>query len=374
LSVLVVATCLHAAAKDDANSTGEIAYLSGVEPENYRVCVVDVSTLVVRDMGPGTRDGTPVWSPDGAWLSYATAAPDGTSIIIVRADGSESRAIPHAHQWNRWPRWSPTGRKLAYCADDEMALERKLMVYDLESNTESQLVPAVKAGFMRPVWVPNERLLYGLRPEQSLEFDGGELDLSNLQWKEDGFLMAIGLRGSVGKMNTDVYVITPEFAFPLPGWVLPSKSGQYSEWAVEVSPNGEQVAFESNDGGDREIFVLSKKGTADISNHRAADWNPVWAPDSKWLAFESFRDGRRGVYRAYSSTSRVFPVAVMPHADNWAPAWSSNGKWLAIVSNRTGDSEIFITKLSGEKVTQITKSPGEDLSPAWRPVPKVKKK
>ena len=374
LSVLLVVAALNAAAKDESSVSGQIAYLSGLEPENYRVRVTDIATRETRDIGPGTRDGAPAWSPDGAWLAFSSAAPEGLSIHIVRADGSEPRTIPHAHQWNRWPRWSATSKKLAYCADDELALERKLMVYDMESNTETQLVPAVKAGFMRPVWVPNERLLYGMRPEQALEFDGGELDLTNLQWKEDGFLLAIGLRGAVGKMSTDVFVITPEFAFPLPGWVMPSKSGSYAEWAVEISPNGEQVAFESNDGGDREIFVLSKKGTSDISNNQAADWNPVWGPDSKWLAFESFRDGRRGVYRAYSSTSRVFPVAVTPNADNWGPSWASNGKLIAFVSNRTGDPEIFVTNLNGEKVTRITESPGEDLAPAWRPVPKVKKK
>ena len=140
---------------------------------------------------------------------------------------------------------------------------------------------------------------------------------------------------------------------------------QYAEWHVEPSPDGSGVAFESNDGGDREIFVLTKKGTADVSNHRAADWAPVWSPKGEWLAFESFRDGRRGIYRVFPQTARVLPVAVSNDADNWWPTWSPNGEWLVFVSNRTGDPEL--TKLWGgltdeEKAYLIEKL---DLRRVW---------
>ena len=41
---------------------GQIAYVSGTEQEDRRVCILDLGTWTVTPIGRGDRDGRPVWS------------------------------------------------------------------------------------------------------------------------------------------------------------------------------------------------------------------------------------------------------------------------------------------------------------------------
>ena len=302
--------------------------------------VLDVATGAQTRVGTGQRDGAPVWSPDGQWLAFTSFDDGKTRLRVVRADGTEARALTTASDSIRWPRWSPDNGRLVYAAGD--AFTAKIAVYDVAANSETEWAGG-KTGFLRPVWL------------------------------DPATIVAVAVTGAPGAMLTDLVRVTPTESAPL---FLELRSGpdKYVEWAVEPAPKGTLKAFESNDGGDREIFIVSDKlGMHDLSNHRAADWNPVWAPDGKWMAFESFRDGRRGIYRAFVDTARVFPLAVTPGADNWAPSWSSDGKRIVFVSDRDGDPEIYLTDAEGKRsVQRLTQHPGDDLAPAWRPVEKRK--
>lgn len=358
--------CILSLALITSDPSGQIAFVSGTDPEDRCVCVVDVASGDVERLGTGNCDGAPVWSPDAASLAFETWQEGGMRIHTVRTDGAGSRALAHTYKWNRNPAWSPDGSKLAYTASDNVGMDLRIMVYDLKTGEESQW-GGERIGLMRPVWVTGAKLLYGLRPGQMIEWGDSQVDLTALDWLEVGrVLLAIGLQGEPGKLTTDIFVVTPDIALSLPEMVLPSR-GKYAEWAVLPDPSGSSLAFESDDGGDREIFVLSGKGPADVSNHRAADWNPVWSPNGDWIAFESFRSGRRGIYRVYPKTAGVAPVAAAPDTDNWWPSWSPDGEWIAFVSNRTGTPQVFVTDLRGEEARQLTNGPGFSYAPAWRP-------
>lgn len=345
----------------------EIAYVSGTEQEDQCVCVLSLETGEVRRVGAGNRDGAPVWSPDGRWLAFPSKQPEGMGIRVVRADGDGGRLLEHQHLWNHTPAWSPAGRRLAYTADSEMGLVHQMMVYDLATDTETRWgEQTLAAGFFVPQWMPNLDLMAALNPEQSLDLEGVDTALLLVEAEQEGALLAIGLVGKPGAFSTEVFLVTSGQAAPLLPLLLPD-SHRYAEWAVRVSGNGRRIAFESNDGGDRELFVINKRGVADVSNHRAADWNPVWSNDGKWLAFESFRGGRRGVYRLFSDTGRTFPVATDALFANWAPAWAPDDDRIVFVSNRSGNAELYLFEVETGTTQRLTEHPGPDLAPAWRP-------
>jgi TolB protein len=60
-------------------------------------------------------NGADSFSPDGQWISFYADDGKGSAIKIIKADGSERRTIV-AQGKNWYPRWSPDGRWLAYCA------------------------------------------------------------------------------------------------------------------------------------------------------------------------------------------------------------------------------------------------------------------
>jgi Tol biopolymer transport system component len=274
--------------------------------------------------------------------------------------------LPHSARWNRWPVWAPDGRRIAYGTRDDAANTQSVRVFDLETNEETVWGGPVP-GLLRPAWLGEKSLLVPALQMLLDEIGGEEAALwAGVPVRPEQTLLAVGLSGEPGRLSTAIYVVTPEIALPLPERVMPSP-GAYVEWNLAPHPAGRKIAFESNDGGDREIFVLSHKGAFDVSNSAAADWNPVWSPDGDWLAFESFRRGRRAVYRVNPDTALVRSVARDPAIDFWSPAWAPGGQWLAYVSNERGVPGIVASRAFDKNEDRRVLVEGPAYSPAWRP-------
>lgn len=347
---------------------GLIAFVGGTSQEDQCVQMLDARTGLVVRVGPGQRDGAPRWSPDGQWLAFETQQPDGLGICVARADASERHMLRHARKWNRGPRWSADGRRLIYCADADMGMQQTLMVYDLASGTESAWA-GERAGMMQPVWLPHLGLLLAIDPDIEMTLENFDYQAFVDDALTDGMALAIGLLGEPGSLTTEPLLTTRNLSVPFMR-MLSRDSFRHIEWGVSINPKGDGIAFESDDGGFRDIFVISRRGLNNVSNHHAADWNPVWSNDSKWVAFESFRGGRRGIYRVFYETARIFPVAEGTEHDCWSPSWGPDDAWIAYVSSESGHPELYAIDVESGEQRKLTSQPGYCLAPAWYVVPK----
>ena len=341
--------------------SGHIAYVSEAMTAGRCVVVMDVASRAAIRVGPGKGDGAPRWSPNGEWLAFDTERASGRAIYLVRWDGSGGRYLRHARPVNRDPAWSPDGLKLAFVSGT--GPDRQIVVYEIATNRESRWGGG-RRGLMAPRWMARGLVVSLLGSEDRNRSVVSPIFLENLD--QSVGLVAIGLAEEEGAISSNMVLVTATESVAFPERVFPSP-GSYSEWNATPARRDYAIAFESDDGGDREIFLYSRKGVWDLSNHRAADWNPVWAPNNDWLAFESFRDGWRGVYRVHRDTARVYPVAVTAHASNWWPSWSPNGEWIVFVSNRRGKPSLFVTDVRGGNTAQLTDDDFSDGAPAWRP-------
>lgn len=341
-----------------------IACLRGLDQETRQVCVVEVASKQITVAGPGKRDGAPRWSPDGQRLAFESYADAGLGIYVVRSAGSEGRALKHQCDWNQDPRWSPDGKRLAYTASSDGGLRQMLMVYDLETNTETAW-GAGRSAFLRPVWLPGLELLTMLRAGDKSLWKGLDID-ALLNEVKSGALVALTVAGDKPPLSLEPVLVTQTQCAPLLPLVT-SESARYAEWAIEPDRKGGALAFESNDGGDREIFHLGKRGLVDLTNHAASDWNPVWSPDGRWIAFESFRSGVRGVYRVFADTARVFAISDGNGAGAWSPTWSRDGERVAYVSNTTGLPQVFVTTVDSGRAEALLQDGNAWLAPAWCP-------
>lgn len=344
-----------------ADPRGAIAYVSGRMDAERSVMVIDVGTRAIVRAGPGRGDGAPRWSPDGTRIAFDTRTEEGRAIYLVRPDGSDGTYLPHAAAMNRDPEWSQDSTLIAYSVGS--GSDQRIAVYSLLTG-EEQVWGGGRMGLMTPAWLAPTMVasllsdeVGRIRPLNPLFTDRGQ---------DTRGVVAVGLGYASDVLSSDLFLVTETETIPLPRRIYPTK-GTYVEWRPRPAWGAYALAYESDDGGDREIFVFSRKGVLDLSNHRAADWNPVWAPDNSWIAFESFRSGRRGVYRVHPDTAGVYPVAVSPHAANWSPSWSSDSKWIAFVSNRTGSPELFMTESKGDETVQLTADGRWNGAPSWRP-------
>lgn len=370
-SVLFLVLLSTPAAQADAS--GKLAVLVGIEQEVQQASVYDLATQQLTPVGPGQRDGAPVWSPDGTQLAFHTVLDGKMGLYVVAADGSGGRRLKHAHDWNEAPRWSPDGKRLAYTVGIDEGPQTGVAVYDLLADTES-LWGGAQTGLLRPVFLPSMLLLLALQPEaRDKAFEDPVAEgLRQEAFAKDGpgALLSLALVGAPGKLSTEIFIATPGFAVPVLAQVPGAEDSlRYAEWHAEPNPKGERLAYESNDGGDREIFVIGKRGLSNVSNHHAADWAPTWSPDGRSLAFESFRSGRRGVYRVFTDTARILPVRVLADADAWAPTWSPDGKHIACVDQAQGHPTVSVVSLRDGEVTPLNIALPHE-APAWQPKPK----
>ena len=152
-----------------------------------------------------------------------------------------------------------------------------------------------------------------------------------------------------------------------------------------VSPDGNYVAYTSNEDHNLDIVVLPLAGggyTA-VVTHPADDAQPAWSPDGTQLAFTSSRDqgGRLSVMTGTGAlTQFIFSVggdiflvpalggAAVKLIDNAAhPAWSPDGLSIAFESDRSGSWDIWTVSTKGGAPTQLTDDRLQDYQPAFSP-------
>jgi TolB protein len=143
------------------------------------------------------------------------------------------------------------------------------------------------------------------------------------------------------------------------------------------SPDGKKIAFESYARGDLDIWVMNADGTQPLDltdNEKTHDYAPAWSPDGKWIAFTSWRTGTQQLFIVAADCKTACKASNLSQNkfNDQEPAWSPDGSKLAFVSNRDGQRAIYIADFANggnatlKNARRVTFS-GWDDQPAWSP-------
>lgn len=154
------------------------------------------------------------------------------------------------------------------------------------------------------------------------------------------------------------------------GWC----SGNYLTPAPAATPDtsGDWIAFSSNRTGNYDVFIMRPDGTEqrNLTQHPAKDGDPSWSPDRRYIAFDSDRGGDADIYLldlgSGISPPNVFEGVRGP-GDQIHPQWAPDGERVVYVSNEDGDWEIFVSHFSGTEKRQLTHNSAWDSFPTWSP-------
>lgn len=143
-----------------------------------------------------------------------------------------------------------------------------------------------------------------------------------------------------------------------------------------LSPDGRQVAFTSDRGGNHDIWVVPVTGgpPRQLTNHPGDDANPTWSPDGQQIAFDSTRNDPAGeIYRMPSAGGAAVRLTTDPAADS-QPAWSPDGQQIAFSTTRftaagsPPTSAVVTVPATGGTATRATPATiGDAAEPAWAP-------
>jgi Tol biopolymer transport system component len=200
----------------------------------------------------------PAWSHDGrliAFASFDTETPGrrcDAGLWVINADGSGARLVAPA---GISPDWSPDGTKLAY-ADGGTIVVASSIGAGLR----------VVAHGDEPVWSPDGTEIAYSR--------GGSIYIANADGTGERLLVAAGSSPSWSPDGKRIV-----FARPIPG----------SDFHGPPFVPDAQIPAGATPG----LAVINVDGTGLLPLVNGADYDPVWSPDGRWVAYSTF-DGESG--------------------------------------------------------------------------------
>jgi len=326
-----------------------------------------------------TWDGSarrPSWSPDGRWLAISPASARAhldKGIVMISPTTTEKldwTTIDRAFVSSAEPVFSPDGRRLAYTTftgDFTGQVHIVAVGNDGKPSGQPILLNYKGQGLRSPVWTADGKDILVIdgspssnggvtripidNPGQAQRVPG--LDrATDLTLSRDGTKLVFPR----GTENSDLWRIDLRD---------PSKSGRFATSTLfdgggEYSPDGQRVAFSSNRGGGREIWVADANGenaTALTSFNGPIAGTGRWSPDSRLIAFDSRPDGNSDIFVVPAGGGPVRQLTRTPGEDA-RPSWSGDGRSIFFSSDRTGRNEIWRIPADGGDAVQVTRDGG----------------
>lgn len=127
------------------------------------------------------------------------------------------------------------------------------------------------------------------------------------------------------------------------------------------SPDGQQFVFDSDRGGDLEIYLARYDEAAPrpLTDTEGENFHPVWSPDGSQIAFVSSRSGNPDIWVMDNGGGNPTALITSSGAEQ-NPQWSPDGTQLYYASNREGQYDIYRYDFSSETETRLTNTENRD--------------
>jgi Tol biopolymer transport system component len=147
--------------------------------------------------------------------------------------------------------------------------------------------------------------------------------------------------------------------------------GRPTTQEFQYTVTGRGIVYTSTATGSGDLYVLPVDAGPTTAPTRLTatsfpEIDPVWSPDSRRIAFSSYRDG---TWRIYLIDADGTDVTLLPTGSGNAlqPAWSPDGGRIAFVSTRTGNFDVWVVNLDGSGLRRLTTDSKYDVAPTWSP-------
>ena len=301
-------------------------------------------------------------SPDGRKVVYtvsqAMMASDKseylTQIWTANSDGSDPLQLTFAEKSSDNPQWSPDGRMIAFTSSRNG--KGNLYVLRLIGG-EAEMVTDVKTSVGSFAWSPNGRqIALVMRDAQTDDEEKGAKGKDDSRWIDENV-----------KMNR-LYVMNLDK--DANGKREPRKlTGDYNvDPDLDWSPDGQSIVFSRTKTPKvdywptADLMVVGVNGgeAKPLAATTAAESNPVYSPDGKWIAFLVSDDPPRwagyrriAILPAGGGSPRLLAETfdAQPNVVNW----SADGKHIYFVETRGTATRLYAIDTTSSAITELNK-------------------
>ena len=130
-----------------------------------------------------------------------------------------------------------------------------------------------------------------------------------------------------------------------------------------------KLAYVTGSRGVKEIQIADYDGAGarPLTRNGSLNLMPVWSPDTRSLAFTSYKGGYPDLYRAFPFERRPDQTLAAFIGINSSPAFSPDGRSIALTLSKDGNPEIYVLTLATGAFRRLTRHPGIDTEPSWSP-------
>jgi dipeptidyl aminopeptidase/acylaminoacyl peptidase len=301
-------------------------------------------------------------SPDGRKVVYtinqAVMSPDKSEFISqiwsANADGSDPLQLTFAEKSSENPQWSPDGRWIAFTSG--RGGKTNLYVLRLVGG-EAEQVTDVKSGVGNFAWSPDGRqIAFVMRDAQTDDEEKNAKGKDDSRWIDENVklnrLHVINLKADAnGKREprklTGDYNVDPDF-----DWSPDSQTIVFSRTRtpkVDYWPTADLWSVNASGGEPKQMAATT-----------AAESNPFYSPDGKWIAFLISDDPPRwaGYRRIALIPATGGAVKLLAETFDGQPSivdWSADGKSIYFSETRGTVTRLQSIAVDSGAITELNK-------------------
>jgi len=324
--------------------------------------------LAVDDYFAIQSVGSPIVSPDGAWVVYTVSTKDlendrtESRLWSVPTAGGEARPIT-AKGWGVGsPSWTPDGQYLAFTArsDDQGS---QLFRLDLRGGGERVQITNVEGGIGGYKWSPDgKRLLLSIR-DKNTDDPSGPWVIDRLVFKQDYV-------GYLNHQRTHLYVHDLEAKT-----TIQITDGDYDDYGATWSPDGSRIAFVSNRtaepdaSSNTDIWLVDPDTPYDqqepvrVTTNPGTDDSPIWHPDGERIGYLMTYTDRTDIPASYLQSKVAIirigedePVLLTTEALDrkaWDPTFSPDGSQIYVQLEDDGQVQLAAVSVADGELSRL---------------------
>lgn len=312
----------------------------------------------------------PAESPDGESIAFDADTRGGRHVMVANALGHNARQVTTGEServsYYR-PRWSPDGTRIAFQV--QASTQFDIAVVDVRTQQMAAITNDAAID-INPVWDPSGKTIYfsssrtggvnvwripmaahGAAGAARQVTAGAGMDVQ-LAISPDGKAMAM----TIMNINADLWKLpvspqTGQPTGPPEAFIATTREDSRGSW----SPDQKQVAFNSDRGGEMNIWIakVTDGATRQLTEGPGGDYQPQWAPDGEHLVFFSSRAGNADIWEVDVRSGDLTQLTTHEGIDI-NPFYSPDGNYIAWQSDNGGRNEVWVMRSDGTEAKQIS--------------------